>query len=404
MPASRSFLHAFVWRPALAVLVAVSAGVLPVDAKALPAAVPVVAAIVQPVNKAQGGELVSTLAHKIYLPLVTGGSGAATTEAQIYWGALVNSQAPTSASLQSGGTFNAFEASVNKGMSILHWGQPWEMGGAMARFQTSYFDNTRTHGSIPMLDWGSWALGGGTNQPKYKLSTITAGNHDSYIRQWAQDAKAWGHPFFLRFDWEMNGNWQFPWSAQLNGNNANDYVQAWRHVHDIFTQVGATNATWVWCPNISGSTTLAYSSVYPGDAYVDWTCLDGYNFYTAWINSSAVFSGKGINWLYNSYAELLSIAPSKPIMIGETSSVEAGDGGALKAAWIREMLLDTLPNEMPNIKAVVWFNWDANNPVHATLPLDSSRAATDAFEQAIGSSYFAANQFSTLDISPIPAP
>ena len=41
---------------------------------------------------------------------------------------------------------------------------------------------------------------------------------DAFITQWATDAKNWGHPFFLRFDWEMNGNWQFPWSVQLNGN------------------------------------------------------------------------------------------------------------------------------------------------------------------------------------------
>ena len=106
------------------------------------------------------------------------------------------------------------------------------------------------------------------------------GHHDAYIREFAEAAKAWGHPFFLRFNWEMNGNW-FPWSEGVNGNQPGEYVAAWRHVHDIFTQVGATNATWVWCPNVDPASKLHdLASLYPGDAYVDWTGLDGYNWGT----------------------------------------------------------------------------------------------------------------------------
>ena len=388
-------------RPLLAAALALSVGVTSVQAGALP----VTAA--HPASDAPTSDnSVATVATKVYLPIAVSGnnSGSADSETQIYWGALVDGLAPSPENLQNGGAFKNFEASVNKSMAILHWGQPWEMKGAMQPFQTSYFQAVRNRGSIPMLDWGSWALGGGVNQTKYRLSTIAAGTYDSYIRQWARDAKAWGHPFFLRFDWEMNGNWQFPWSAQLNGNTANDYINAWRHVHSIFTQEGANNASWVWCPNIAGGTTLPFSSLYPGDDYVDWTCLDGYNFYDTWLNSSAVFNGEGINWLYNSYEQLLALAPDKPIMIGETSSLEAGDGGAKKAAWITEMLAETLPSAMPQIKALVWFNWDANSVAHASLPLDSSPAATNAFAAAIASNYYVGAQFGNLNASPIPAP
>jgi hypothetical protein len=91
-------------------------------------------------------------------------------------------------------------------------------------------------------------------------------------------------------------------------------------------------------------------------------------------------------------------------MIGETSSLEAGDGGAAKAAWITEMLRQTLPNEMPRIKALVWFNWDNNSTNHATLPIESSSASRSAFAAGIASSYYAANQYSQLSTSPIPPP
>ena len=106
-------------------------------------------------------------------------------------------------------------------------------------------------------------------------------------------AKAWGHPFFLRFDWEMNTNW-FP-AASTRTATAGEYVRMWRHVHDIFTQVGATNVTWVWCPNVEyRRLRQAAAELYPGDAYVDWTCLDGYNWGTnprrdAWRSFTTVF-------------------------------------------------------------------------------------------------------------------
>ncbi len=89
------------------------------------------------------------------------------------------------------------------------------------------------------------------NLPDFQLADVMAGTYDSYIREFAEDARDWGHPFFLRFNWEMNGNW-FPWGESVNGNQPGEYVAAWRHVHDIFTSVGATNATWVWCPYADG--------------------------------------------------------------------------------------------------------------------------------------------------------
>ncbi len=331
----------------------------------------------------------------VYLPLVRRSMPV------VYWGALVDSQAPSTQNMQPGGIFAAFETRAQKQMSILHWGQPWKMNGSYQRFYAPWFDNVRNHGSIPLIDWSSWHLGSGSNQPDFKLSAIYNGAHDAYIQQWALDAKSWGHPFFLRFDWEMNGNWAFPWSEQLNGNQLGDYITAWRHVHDIFTQNGATNVTWVWCPNISGLTTLPMASLYPGDAYVDWTCLDGYNKERTWLDFNTVFTGNGIDWVKNSYQEILAVAPSKPLMIGEFASLEAGDAGAKKAAWITDALLSQLPVNFPKIKAVVWFNWNARNPAY-TFPIESSQASINAFATAIGSTYYAANNFANLNTSPIP--
>jgi beta-mannanase len=101
------------------------------------------------------------------------------------------------------------------------------------------------------------------------LRSIADGLYDSSLKTWAQQVAAWGHPLFLRWDWEMNGNWQ-PYSPGVNGNTASDFVNAWRHFHDLTAQAGASNVTWVWCPNVDpGNIYTPYAQVYPGDAYVD---------------------------------------------------------------------------------------------------------------------------------------
>ena len=283
---------------------------------------------------------------------------------------------------------SAFESSVNKGASIVHFGQPWMHNGAYYYFPTSVMETVRLHGSIPMINWGSWDYSGGAIQSAWSLANVYNGTYDAFIQQYAIGAKAWNHPFFMRFDHEMNGWWQFPWAEQINGNQPGDYVKAWKHVHDIFTQVGATNVTWVWAPNVISSKTTPLASLYPGDAYVDWVAIDGYNWGTdhgnAWQSFSQVFTA--------TYNALTQLAPGKPIMLAETSSSE---NGGSKADWIKDALQTQLPLNFPMIKALVWFNWNAGDST-LSWPVDSSLTSLAAFKSAMGSSYYAANTFTSL--------
>jgi hypothetical protein len=316
---------------------------------------------------------------------VTGPAGVAPNA--IYWGAYVKG-VPWDLSI-----LDTFESRAGKRSSIVHWGQPWWYGGKYEPFQTQLYERVRQRGAIPLIDWGSWDFCCGTNQPNFQLADIIAGRHDAYIRQWATDAKAWGHPFFLRLNWEMNGSW-FPWSEVVNGNRSGEYVRSWQHVHNLFRQVGATNVTWVWSVNeIAGSST-PIASLYPGDGYVDWVAMDSYNWGTdrgyGWRSFAQAFDA--------TYAALGQLAPGKPIMIAETGSSE--DGGS-KAAWIRDAFQVQLPTKYPKVKAVVWFNWNDNDPA-LDWPIESSQASIDAFRQSVGgSSYYAANAFGSIATSPI---
>ncbi len=316
------------------------------------------------------------------------------TRAAVYWGVYMDGVPWDMSRLRD------FEASVGKPVSIVHFGQAWQLDTTMQPFPPRLFDTVREHGAIPMVNWGSWRLGYGSEQPDYRLREISSGRYDAYITQWARSAKAWGKPFFLKFNHEMNGWWQFPWAEQINSNQPGDYVKAWHHVHDIFTREGVTNATWVWCPNVASARSTPFATLYPGDAYVDWTCLHGYNFGgTEWHNFSQIFSGYVGN-PYNSYQQLVNLAPSKPMMLGEWGSNEAGDGGVKKAAWIRDALAVQIPYNYPQIKAVVWFNWNSNP--HGSVLIDSSAASLEAWRDAVAASIYGTNQFGTLTTSPIP--
>lgn len=312
----------------------------------------------------------------------------------LYWGAYIDT--PAGSAPWSTAALHAFEDDAGKNVSIVHWGEPWYDNGAGEPFWPANFDAVRSAGAIPMIDWGSWDLSASQtpDQPAFSLAAVAGGTYDAYITAWAEAAKAWGHPFFLRFDWEMNGNW-FPWGTGVNGNDSPaEYVAAWRHVHDIFTEVGATNATWVWCPDIiqPGGTPLA--AYYPGSAYVDWVAMDGYNQGTVqhgtWKTFDQVFG--------YTYAALRALAPNKPIMIAETGSEEAGGS---KAAWITDALTRQIPDNFRDVKALVWFNWDTQG---FDWDIESSPSAQAAFKAGIAAPNYLSNQYANLATAPIPAP
>jgi len=318
------------------------------------------------------------------------------TAPSLYWGAYVRGWPADPTAIDK------FEANAGKRMSIIHWGQPWSINGKLQKFQNEYFDFVRQRGGIPLLDWGSTDNQNGLDQPDFALATITRGDWDSYITSWADSAAAWGHPLFLRFDAEMNG-WWLPWSEQVNANNPGDFAAAWRHVHDIFVQEGATNVSWVWCINEVSPYSTPTASLYPGDSYVDWTCMDGYNWGTdrdnAWQTFSQVLTGDPRYGGHNTYQEVLGVAPTKPMMIGETASSE---NGGSKAAWISDLLEAQLPAQFPMVKALVWF--EHGNPEDTSWAIATSAQSLAAFKEGIGNPVYASNAYGTLDTSPIPPP
>lgn len=185
------------------------------------------------------------------------------------------------------------------------------------------------------------------------FNDIVNGKYDSMLKRRADDAKALGKQFFVDFAAEMNGD------EGWGGHRPAKYIAAWRHIHDIFTSRGATNVVWAWCPNNEDDESSPPAmDYYPGDQYVDWTGIDGYN----WGTSDPDFDWQSFREVFaDMYPQLA--AKGKPIIIAEMASDEVGGS---KASWINN-IIPTLKNNYPLIKAIVWFDvhkerhWEINS-------------------------------------------
>jgi hypothetical protein len=350
---------------------------------------------------------------------VTSSSISVTVTPRLFWGATIGPQysathstppydmdaVPAFANQDSGG----------KLPSLLGWGETFYSSadctsaapypaGHFCPFQTSLFDTVRQHGYVPILSWAS-SNNDSSSDPAYRDSAVASGSQDAYITQFAKDAKAWGHPFFLRFDSEMNGGW-WNYGAGENGSNhiapntSASFVAMWRHVHDIFSQVGVSNVTWVWCPNTETSLDASLASVFPGNSYLDWTCIDGYNYDGPWASFHDRFAAD--------YQTITStLAPTKPMLIGETASTATGGS---KPNWITGMFSD-LASSFPKIRGFIWYEIDAVGPNgKSDWPIEGpdrthpDTASINAFTTGIKQLRFTTNSYSQLSASPIPPP
>lgn len=227
-------------------------------------------------------------------------------------------------------------------------------------------------GRVMMLTLHPWVY---KNTNNVIIPQIIEGRYDDYIKEWAGKIKELGEPVFIRFANEMNGDWD-PWCAWFYGKDHDLYIEAWKRVYNLFKEVGANNAYFVWNPHDRSYPNFKWNNphlYYPGDEYVDWIGMTGYNNGTSydwdqWREFESIY-----NDIYEEYRKLY---PGKPIMITEFSSSEVGGN---KEEWIRNAF-EKLEQKYRGIKIAVWFNqvdgkWN--------YPFDSSPGAKRAFMEGI---------------------
>lgn len=283
-----------------------------------------------------------------------------------------------------------FEALAGKQITVLTRWEHWGLGRG-GRIDIKWLRRVAQAGAFPMITWVPWdpTIPTPESQRGYLMRDLAAGAHDAYIADIASEVAEWDGPVFIRFAQEMNGTW-YPWGKHQN--TPEEFVAAWRHVHDIFARNGAGHVTWVWNPSEKNHPE-SLGLWYPGDDVVDWVAVDGYN----WDDPNYWRDAGGDTWrtldmvFRPSFDDIATFVGSdKPWMIAETASTErAGDPGK-KAAWICDAFRRALPEQLPRVKAVLWFHQptDEGGKIFP-WQVDSGGESRAAFAEAVAPTYYA---------------
>lgn len=205
---------------------------------------------------------------------------------------------------------------------------------------------------------------------------------DEYLAEFAAGtckvARDTNQPILVRILHEMNGGW-FAWGISYrdpNGDRPNTdhtYRAAFAKIHDAFDNRCGSRVKFVWAVNhYSEGAEASYAGTYPGDKYVDYVGIDGYNW-----GARAAWGWQSFDTIFqDAYCAVTLVSP-KPVLIAETASTEQGGN---KAAWI-EALFGKV-EEYDRLRGIVYFN-DAKHEseIHGAMDwsLDSSPQALDAW-------------------------
>jgi hypothetical protein len=214
------------------------------------------------------------------------------------------------------------------------------------------------------------------------LQQINSGAHDAYIDEVARRIGAVGKRVLIRFAHEMNGNWSWPWLNQPPA----DYIAAWKRIVSRFRSLGVTNVEWVWSPNTVtvGGSAKDFTPWYPGDAYVDWTALDGYNWgtvHTGWRTFRESFE-------YST--GLITALSPRGLIIAETGCHSRGPNGESKGDWFRQMAAE-LKQNFPRLLGLIYSHMiHQRNGEDAEWRVDMPITALDDWQSLVADPQFQA--------------
>ncbi len=251
-------------------------------------------------------------------------------------------------------SFESLERQLGHPLTLVHSYHPWLQPFPSA--DDKYFVD---RGKVLLLTWGG--------DPNTRA--IIAGKDDSMIRTRAKAVKALHHPILMEFRHEMDRP-----NLQWTIHGPADYIGAFDRIRAIFTAVGATNVSWVFCPTGYGFQVGRAAAFYPGDNEVSWVCADVYS--TSTSQSLAEAAGPFLRWAAQTH---------KPVLIGEFA---AGGNQSGWAAWLKAA--GQLAKSDPQIKAMAYF--DANGTDSNGHPfqywIGDSRPALAALSDLLAQQYF----------------
>ena len=224
--------------------------------------------------------------------------------------------------------------------------------------------NIWANGNVPLITWEPFT---GKATPADIERRVAAGGYDAYVTDWAgrlrnflngpdgESGTSDDRRAYLRLGHEMNGDW-YPWGAAIGGNSPSDFVAMWRRVHNAFDAlgVGPAQLQWIWSVNNEDVGGFPAEAFFPGDAFVDWIAVDGYN----WGASQTWSSWRSPAEVLGPMVGRLRAISARPMALTETASTTvtaSGSSLAAKSQWATDLFAYA---GAAQARMVVWFNQD----------------------------------------------
>lgn len=244
----------------------------------------------------------------------------------------------------------AFEKKIGRRLDLVY--NYHDMSGSAADGQLLTPDEVELgRDRLLMLAWEStvWTEKHHANWTEKQLGwkNIASGRYDeSVIDPQARRIKAYGKTVFFSFDQEAD--FRIPEGA----GTPEEYVAAYRHLHDRFRELGVTNVVWVW--TVSGwlGNAATMKALYPGDAYVDWIGMDQYNYYLCHKSPDWLDFGRSqrpsYDWLR------ANVSADKPVMLAEFATAPDPERPGRQRDWYAR--IPEVAPTLPEAKAYVHWN------------------------------------------------
>ncbi|MBP7691741.1 MAG: hypothetical protein KA764_07475 [Anaerolineales bacterium] len=271
-----------------------------------------------------------------------------------------------------------FETNTGKDLGIVMYFRPWdrqdilvpgsvnEVGpcddGFLPRKVNDVAKPGAVNGRTIMITWEPLSILASPGPADY--DNILNGDYNTLIDNCAKQLANWyNQTFIIRFMHEMNITTSVWWAGhdynqKTDGSGEGDtakFIQTWRYVWQRFYNAQQTaghhNVQWLWAPNWGSNPADAWNDMhnyYPGDSYVDWIGLSGYN----WNGYKGYTAPDSYEYLYDAVLTDLQCRYAKPIVHAEIGSTEQLTQS--KSGWLADAY--TRMQTYPLLRAVVWFN------------------------------------------------
>jgi hypothetical protein len=232
-------------------------------------------------------------------------------------------------------------------------------------FNQAWAKSVQATGALAQVEWEPHGQ---------RLKDIAAGRSDAYVSQFAKDVKQTGVPIVLSFAHEMNGYW-YDWGTKKA--SAADFVAAWKHLHQIFAQQGATNVKWLWSPNaIYPMPKVKLKPYYPGDDFVDWVGVIGYYRGDPRYSTFAT--------IFTPTLDQIAAFTKRPVLLSEVGAIP----GKTRDAAITDLLSNVAARN--DVIGLIWFNMKKDGPAETDWRIQNSKTSLATFKRYVNEFPFGA--------------